>query len=126
MIVRRLTELLGTERDVPWGNGQSRRLLVARDGMGFGFTDTTVHAGTRSTMQYRNHLMSAYVVSGTGRLEAEGGTIHELGPGTMYALDRHDKYTLHAESELRVLCIFNPPLEGTERHDLNRPEASSY
>ena len=126
MIVRRLTQLLGTERDVAWGNGQSRRFLVATDGMGFGLTDTTVDGGTRSTMQYRNHLMSAYVVSGRGRLETDDGAVHELGPGTMYALDQHDRYTLHADTDLRVLCIFNPPLEGSERHDLSRKEGSSY
>ena len=126
MIVRTLTQLLGTERDVAWGNGQSRRFLVARDGMGFGLTDTTVDRGSSSTMQYRNHLMSAYVVSGRGRLETDDGVVHELGPGTMYALDQHDRYTLHADSDLRVLCIFNPPLEGAERHDLSRKDGSSY
>ena len=125
VIVRYLKDLIGGALDVAWGNGQSRRLLLARDNMGFALTDTIVNAGTSSTMQYTKHLMSAYVISGTGRLEA-GGKVHPLEPGALYALDQHDRYTLHADTELRVFCVFNPPIDGDERHNLNADKPSAY
>lgn len=111
MIVRYLEHVIGGERDVAWGHGQSRRLLLARDGMGFGLTDTTVEAGTAVWLQYTDRLMAAYVLSGEGQLETEDGTFHPLTSGTLYALDKHDRYALHAKTQLRVVCVFNPPLE---------------
>ena len=42
MIVRSFEEIAGSDRDVAWGNGQSRRLLLATDGMGFAVADTLV------------------------------------------------------------------------------------
>lgn len=126
MILNHLNQVIGSERDVAWGNGQSRRLLLKRDGMGFALVDSTVNAGTSTPMQYRNHLMAAYVIEGEGILELEDGTRHVLGPGFLYALDKHDRYTLHAVSELRVLCVFNPPIEGNETHDTNGAASSSY
>ena len=35
----------------------------------------------------------------------------------MYALDRHDRHVLRASSELKLACVFNPPLNGLEVHD---------
>jgi len=35
----------------------------------------------------------------------------------MYALDRHDEHYLRARSELKLVCVFNPPLTGREVHD---------
>jgi L-ectoine synthase len=51
MIVRRLEDLQGTEREVRPENGHwtSRRLLLLRgDGMDFPLHDTTIHAGTET------------------------------------------------------------------------------
>ena len=35
----------------------------------------------------------------------------------MYALDKHDKHILRANTEMRLVCVFNPPLKGKEVHD---------
>ncbi len=126
MIVRRLAELIGTERDIDWGHGQSRRLLLERDGMGFALCDTVVRAGTKSLMQYRNHLRACYCIEGRGEIEDMGGRVFSVAPGTLYALDCHDRYHLHAFTDLRVLCIFNPPITGLETHNFTSSEASSY
>ena len=42
MLIRKLEDIVGGERDVAWGNGQSRRLLLARDNMGYSMTDTVI------------------------------------------------------------------------------------
>jgi L-ectoine synthase len=117
MIVRSLTQIEGTERDVEGPTWRSRRLLLHGDGMGFSLHDTLIHAGTSTEMEYRNHLEAVYCVEGRGSVTVIGGESYTIRPGTLYALDRHDRHVLVAEETLRLLCVFNPPLSGTETHD---------
>ena len=35
----------------------------------------------------------------------------------MYALDKHDKHILRATTEMKMACVFNPPLNGKEVHN---------
>jgi L-ectoine synthase len=36
----------------------------------------------------------------------------------MYALDQHDEHLLRGGSEdMRLICVFNPPITGREVHD---------
>jgi L-ectoine synthase len=117
MIVRTLDEVRGTERDVAGEGWRSRRLLLAADGMGFSLHDTTVAAGEQLELEYRHHLEACYVVEGEAELTDHAtGTRHRLRPGSVYALDRHDAHTLRVESDLRLVCVFTPPLTGAERH----------
>ena len=51
---------------------------------------------------------------------ARDGTEYRIEPGTVYALDQHDEHVLLAETELRLVCVFNPPLVGPEVHDDTR------
>jgi L-ectoine synthase len=37
----------------------------------------------------------------------------------MYALSGNEKHILIAEEEMRMVCVFNPPLVGQETHDEN-------
>jgi len=113
MIVRRLTEV----PSVDWGNGHSRRFLLAADGMGFTLTDTLVRRGSTTRIEYPDHLEAVYCIAGSGELvEAGGGASHEITPGTMYALDKHDAHFLVAgpDADLQVVCVFVPALEGSE------------
>ena len=45
------------------------------------------------------------------------GKKYAIKPGTVYALDKHYKHKLRAFSELKLACVFNPPLNGTEVHN---------
>ena len=126
MIVRTLRDVAGTERDVSWGNGQSRRLLVEKDGLGFAFMETLVLAGTDTFIQYRNHLEACYCIEGSGEIEDEDGRKHPIERGTLYALDRHDAHHLRAFTDMRLISVFNPPIRGDERHNLAGNETSSY
>ncbi|MEE8546241.1 MAG: ectoine synthase, partial [Alphaproteobacteria bacterium] len=40
--------------------------------------------------------------------------VHPIAPGTIYALDRHDAHVLRAHTDMRLICVFNPALEGGE------------
>ncbi len=117
MIVRTLKEVIGTERDVSTETWVSRRLLLREDGLGFSLHETLVRAGTETEMCYRNHLEAVYCVEGEGEVEVlPKGRVYPVAPGTMYALDGHERHVLRARSTLRLVCVFNPPCAGREVH----------
>ncbi|MEC4815367.1 MAG: ectoine synthase [Scytonema sp. PMC 1069.18] len=126
MIVRNLQQLVGTERDVAWGNGRSRRFLIETDGMGYSLTDTVIDAGSESLLQYNNHLEACYCIEGEGEVESMDGTIYPIKVGTMYALDGHDQHYLRAKTNMRLVCVFSPALRGNESHNLRSDGGSSY
>lgn len=118
MIVRKIGEVVGTSRDVETATWRSCRLLVSRDGLGFSMHDTVIKAGTLTTIHYRHHLEAVYCIAGEGEVELlPAGPTHEIGPGTLYALDQHERHVLRARSDMRMICVFNPPLRGDEVHD---------
>ncbi|MCG8422528.1 MAG: ectoine synthase [Proteobacteria bacterium] len=126
MIVRRLSDLIGTERDVAWGNGQSRRFLTLEDGMGYTLTDTVIRAGSESLLEYKNHMEACYCIEGEGEVEDMDGNRYPIEVGTMYALDKHDKHYLRARTTMRLICVFAPALHGLESHSLASGTASYY
>jgi L-ectoine synthase len=118
MIVRTLHAARNSARRIDAQNWNSVRLLLRKDDMGFSLHVTTIYAGTRTHMHYRNHLEAVYCMSGEATIETiADGRQYDIRPGTLYALDRHDEHVLHAHSELTLLCVFNPPLIGTETHN---------
>ena len=118
MIVTRIEEIIGTERDASGDVWASRRFLTARDNVGFTLTETTVEAGADLTLWYKHHIEANYVIEGEGEVEnAETGEIYPLAPGTTYTLDKNDKHHLRAFSRLKLVCVFNPALTGNEIHD---------
>lgn len=120
MIVRRLSDIEGTERDINAPTWNSRRLLLKREGMGFSLHDTVIHAGTETNIWYQNHLEAVYCIEGEGSIEdLDNDKVHEIVAGTMYALDGHEKHILRARTRMRMICVFNPPLTGAEVHDEN-------
>ena len=118
MIIRSLNDILGTDHDVSGEGWLSRRLLTRRDGMGYSLHDTTVLAGAEMTLWYKNHFEACYCVEGAGEVEnLATGEVHAITPGTVYALDQNDKHILRASADMRLICVFNPPLTGRETHD---------
>ncbi|MHA4732954.1 ectoine synthase [Ensifer adhaerens] len=106
MFVRSLQQIEATDHFVEWGSGTSHRLLTERDGMGFTVCHTVVRAGTVSLLEYRNHLEACYCIAGHGEVEDMQGKVFPIN--------------------LILVSIFNPPLKGTERHNLNDPSGSAY
>ncbi|MDH3672519.1 MAG: ectoine synthase [Gammaproteobacteria bacterium] len=118
MIIRTLSGTIGTELDVHGPTWNSRRLLVAADEMPYSMTDTVVKAGSEQKLWYKHHLEACYCIEGTGSIsDTANGATHQIGPGTLYALDRHDQHVLKAVTDIRMICVFSPPLTGHERHD---------
>ncbi|XZG71641.1 ectoine synthase [Chitinibacteraceae bacterium HSL-7] len=118
MKVKHLEQLPGEGRVIDGGNWVSRRLLLASDGMGFSMHDTVIRAGTETAIWYKNHLEAVYCVEGEGEIElVPSGETFRIYPGMLYALDQHDRHLLRASRDLRLVCVFNPPLTGQEVHD---------
>ena len=118
MIVRTLGEAEQSDRRVVSNGWESTRLLLKSDGMGFSFHITTIYAGADLEMHYQNHLESVYCVSGEGEIEdLADGKIYPVKPGTIYALNNHDRHKLRATTEMKMACVFNPPLHGKEVHN---------
>ncbi|MEN8136250.1 MAG: ectoine synthase [Thermodesulfobacteriota bacterium] len=119
MIIRTLQEIIGSEREINAENGNwtSRRFLLQKDGMGFSFHDTIIYANTRTLIHYKHHVESVYCIEGEGSIELIGKeTVIPVTTGTMYALNKHEKHYLVAKTNMRIICVFNPPLTGTEVH----------
>ena len=120
MIVRNLEDAAKDGRKIvdPKGNWDSPRLLLKDDNMGFSFHVTTIFKGADFQMHYQNHLESVYCMSGEGEVETlADGKKYPIKPGTVYILDKHDKHVLRAFSEMKMACVFNPPLTGKEVHN---------
>ena len=97
MLIRKHSEV----KNVQWGNGTSHRFLLEADGMGYTVTDTIVKAGTKSLIEYKNHLEACYCIEGSGSVIEMDGTEHKIVVGTMYALDNRDVATALRETRVR-------------------------
>ncbi len=95
--------------------------------MGFTVCHTVVYKGSESLLEYKNHLEACYCIAGTGEIEDAKGNIYQITVGDIYVLDQHDKHFLRAydAEDLILVSVFNPPLAGTEKHNLNNPTAAS-
>jgi L-ectoine synthase len=122
MIVRTTQEITDTDRDIEADNGnwRSKRIVLGGDLVGFSFHETTIKAGTVNEFHYANHVEAVWLVEGEGTLlDRENGQQYPLGPGSMYLLNGHERHTVTADTQMRMLCVFNPPVVGNETHDEN-------
>lgn len=123
MIVRDIEDIKGTDKEIHAKDGQwtSRRMLLKDEGMGFSFHETIIKANTTTHIHYRNHLEAVYCVGGNGEVyDIKNDKTYKIYDGIMYALNKHDDHYLKGGSEdMRLICVFNPPLKGTENHDKN-------
>ena len=118
MIVRDLNEIAGTERELKGEWFTSFRLLLAGDGMGFSLHVTRTKAGAKNVMHYKNHLEAFYCISGHGQItDLEQSLQFAFSKGTVCALNNNERFMLEALTDLELLCVFNPPCVGPERHN---------
>ena len=117
MIVRELQQAEKSSRRIVAQNWESTRLLLKADRMGFSMHVTTIYPETITPMCYRNHLEAVLCIEGEGEIESiDEARVCPVRPGTLYALDKHDRHVLRARTRMRMVCVFNPPLSGEEVH----------
>lgn len=118
MIIRSVQDITGTDRDVQTRNWRSKRLVLAREKAGFSVHETTLYAGTVDDFWYANHVEAVFVIEGEGELlNKETGDLYQLGPGSLYLLGNHERHQLRPRTQMRTVCVFNPPVTGPEIHD---------
>jgi L-ectoine synthase len=118
MIVRTLADCEQSNRKIVTETWDSTRMLLKDDNMGFSFHITTIYADSETHIHYQNHLESVYCISGEGEIETlADGKVYPIKPGTLYILDKHDEHLLRGFSEMKMACVFNPPLNGKEVHN---------
>lgn len=118
MIVRKLEDVVGSKGDVHGHKWHSLRLLHAEDGMGVTMTDSILETGFQMDLRQKNHLEACYCLEGEGTLEElDNGAVHVIRPGTLYAMNGHDRHRIRAKSRMRLICTFVPALTGDEVHD---------
>ncbi|MEO0569873.1 MAG: ectoine synthase [Pseudomonadota bacterium] len=118
MFVKTLADVLGSDDHAIGEAYESRRLILARNGLGYSLHDTLIKAGTSQHLHYKNHIESNYCISGEGEVENEAtGEVWPIRAGTLFVLDRHDAHIVRAKSEIRLICVFTPALTGHEKHD---------
>lgn len=109
-------DLENTDRDVEFNAGNSIRILLEKDGMGFSLHQTRIRKGVYH-WHYKNHLESCYCVSGSGSIEdLSTGTKYEIKPETTYVLDNNDDHIFTANEDTVLISVFNPPITGNEIH----------
>jgi L-ectoine synthase len=120
MFVSSLLEIEDTERDIRTPNWRSKRIVLAKEKVGFSVHETILDAGSVNDFWYANHIEAVFVVDGEGELlDKETGITYQLGPGSLYLLNGHEHHQLRPKTEMRTVCVFNPPVTGGEVHDEN-------
>jgi L-ectoine synthase len=125
MIVKTIDDVRGTKGEIKTRPWSSYRLLHKDDGMGVTLTDAILEPGLDQTWCYKNHLEAVYCLEGEATLEdLSTGATHLIKPGTLYALNKHDRHRVKVTSRMRVICVFVPALQGGEMHDVDGSYAS--
>ncbi|WP_179201786.1 ectoine synthase, partial [Streptomyces caniscabiei] len=73
MIVRSFKDIENTDRHVRAKSGtwESKRIVLAKEQVGFSLHETTVYAGTETTMWYAHHIEAVLCVAGESELTDE-------------------------------------------------------
>lgn len=120
MIVRTLDEITDTDADIKTPNWRSKRIVLAKEKVGFSVHETTLYAGTVNDFWYANHIEAVFVFEGEGEVtNRTTGEVYQLKPGSLYLLNDYDKHRVCPTTEMRTVCVFNPPVTGREVHDEN-------
>ncbi len=120
MKIVKLKDVVDSGHSIDGGNWVSRRLILKDDNMGYSVHDTVIKAGTETHIWYQNHLESVYCIEGEGEVVTlKDNKIWPIEKDTLYALDENDEHLLRAKTDMRMVCVFNPPITGKEVHDEN-------
>lgn len=118
MLIRHLDQVSATERDVHGPGWRSRRLVVAEDGLKYSFHLTTLEEGAVLEFEYRRHRETVFCVEGEGVIEdLSAGRVERLSAGSLYSAGVGEPHRITAETAMRLVCVFDPPLTGTEEAD---------
>jgi hypothetical protein len=81
VIVRSFKDIEGTDRHVKSASGtwESKRIVLAKERVGFSLHETILYAGTETSMWYANHIEAVVCVEGEAELtdDETGAEVHD-------------------------------------------------
>jgi L-ectoine synthase len=108
-------DLIGTSRDVRNENYDSTRLLLAEDGTPVGMTDVVIKPGVKGVYGYPDRTEIAYCISGSAVvIDLASGQERKIGPGGIWVAPPGSRFSVEAAEPIRLVCVFAPPITGTE------------
>ena len=128
MFVKSVAEMraAGREKVVAGGSARTARMLLAEDRVGFALCDVNLAAGNRNVLWYKHHWEANYILEGEGDVtDLTSGEIWPLEAGTMYCVGPDDRHSMHAVTDLHLLSVFCPAIQGDEMHDADGALAPS-
>jgi L-ectoine synthase len=118
MFFRDVVSIAGTEREAHGPGWRSRRLITADDGLDYSFHFTEIDEGAQLEFEYTNHRETVFCIEGLGQVEdVSTGKIVELAPGSLYSVGIKEPHIFHATTNMHLVCVFDPPLKGSEEAD---------
>lgn len=105
---------------VKFNGGISYRSVLKKDGLGFALMKTVINKGGGYKWHYQKHKEACTCISGKGYLiDLTTNQRHEIFEGITYLVDNNQPHVFFAETEVILISVFNPPLNGDETHDQN-------
>jgi L-ectoine synthase len=118
MFCRHVDDVVGTERDVAGNGWKSRRVILARDGLKYSVHETILDAHVTLRFKYTAHRETVYCIDGSGLVQnVTTGETWKFRPGSIYSVGIGDDHVVKTETKMKLLCIFDPPLESNEEAD---------
>lgn len=120
MLVSTKQSLRGSDRELAVFDGRVRslRFLTRDDGLGFSINDVRVTQGQVLKLWYKNHWEANLIISGVGSVEeVSTGAVTQLVAGVVYTVGPLDQHIFRSETDLHLISIFAPSLQGDELHD---------
>jgi L-ectoine synthase len=118
MIIRNVKDILGTDRDVTGSGWKSRRLILAGDGLKYSVHETMIEPNLELRFEYRSHRETVYCVEGEATIEnVSTRETSPFRPGCLYSAGIGEEHVVRTQTQMKLLCIFDPPLFGQESAD---------
>jgi L-ectoine synthase len=115
VLFRDRADLVGTARDVVNSSYRSTRLLLRDDGAGVGLHDVVMHPGVDEVYGYPDRTEISYCLDGAATVtDLDTRQTQRVVPGVLWVAPPGSRFTVDVEAPLRLICVFHPPLEGTE------------
>lgn len=107
-------------KGVKFTGGTSYRSVLESDNLGFAMMETRINKGGPYKWHYKNHQEACMCISGNGELkDLTNGEITKIEKGVTYMVDNHQPHLFTAFTDVVLVSVFNPPLKGNEKHDIN-------
>ena len=131
LLLKSLSEVIDSDRNVLFQHGYSRRFLAAPDGFNLSVHNTLCHPNPFIRLHHQYNVEATYFVKGQGEYVLQNGEAkHEFDSekhNVTLILLEHDAHAVKiGEADSIAICVFFPPLKGIERLKFDQESGASY